>query len=155
VSFVCPDSCPDSCFALCFPLPLAAPALVFLDQAVHHPLLYFPCFYTLRGAIEGSTVSSSLSKCSNDMFENLKALWMIWVPAQLFNFSFVPVHLRVPFVAGVSFVWCVVLSGLRGTMDAPVTITADIHLPKAAEPARARTHLDVSTLAGGAATATA
>lgn len=124
-----------------------APALVFLDQAVHHPLLYFPSFYLLRGAIEGSPVSSSLSKCYDDMYENLTALWTIWVPAQMINFSFVPLHLRVPYVAGVSFLWCIVLSGLRGTMEAPVTITADIHPAKTVHTAKA--HLDVSL--GGAA----
>lgn len=47
--------------------------------------------------MEGRAWESSLEKCSADMGENLKALWSIWVPAQLVNFSVVPVHLRVPF----------------------------------------------------------
>lgn len=40
------------------------------------------------------------------------------MPAQFINFSVVPVHLRVPFAAGVSFVWSCVLSVLRGDMQA-------------------------------------
>ena len=35
---------------------------------------------------------------------------------QFINFSLCPVHMRVPFAAGVSFVWSCVLSVLRGEM---------------------------------------
>lgn len=96
---------------------MIAPILTFIDQAIHHPVLYFPAFYLLRGAMEGRTASSSLSKCRKDMWDNVKHLWTIWVPAQLINFSLVPIHLRVPFVAAVSFLWCVVLSALRGALE--------------------------------------
>lgn len=51
------------------------------------------------------------------MWENLKALWAVWVPSQLINFSVVPLHLRVPFVAFVSFTWCVILSLMRGDLE--------------------------------------
>lgn len=39
----------------------------------------------------------SLDKYAEDLWPNLKALWMLWVPAQLVNFSVVPMHLRIPF----------------------------------------------------------
>ena len=42
--------------------------------------------------------------------------WKLWVPCQAVNFSVVPVQLRVPFAAGVSFVCSCVLSALRGEM---------------------------------------
>ena len=42
--------------------------------------------------------------------------WKLWVPMQAINFSVVPVHMRVPFAAGVSFVWSCILSALRGDM---------------------------------------
>jgi predicted amino acid-binding ACT domain protein len=48
------------------------------------------------------------------MKEDLLALWKIWVPATLFNFAFMPMHLRIPFVAGVSLLWTCVLSAMRG-----------------------------------------
>ena len=35
---------------------------------------------------------------------------------QAINFSVVPVHMRVPFAVGVSFVWSCILSALRGDM---------------------------------------
>ena len=42
----------------------------------------------------------------------------MWVPAQLINFAFVPRHLRIPYVAAVSFGWTVILSVMQGKFDA-------------------------------------
>lgn len=42
------------------------------------------------------------------------ALWKVWVPATIVNFSFMPMHARIPFVAGVSLVWTCILSAMRG-----------------------------------------
>ncbi|KAJ9524495.1 hypothetical protein QJQ45_019552 [Haematococcus lacustris] len=95
----------------------AAPVKTFIDQCIHHPLCYFPAFYVLKGSVEGRSLNSSLEKYQVDMWENCKALWMVWVPAQLVNFAYVPQHLRIPFVAGVSFAWTVIISVMRGSLD--------------------------------------
>lgn len=62
-----------------------------------HPLLYFPCFYMLKGIVEGRPLSDSMADCREHLWDNCKALWMIWVPAQMVNFTIVPLHLRIPF----------------------------------------------------------
>ncbi|KAG1676049.1 hypothetical protein FOA52_014914 [Chlamydomonas sp. UWO 241] len=100
----------------------SAPVKVFLDQAIHHPLLYFPTFYVLKGSIEGRHPIDSIKRSFVDLPENVKACWAVWVPAQLVNFSVVPHHLRIPFVALVSFLWTVIISGMRGRIEqvAPV-----------------------------------
>lgn len=59
--------------------------------------MYFPSFYVLKGWMEGRAVVDSLTNAFYDMPENVKALWALWVPAQLINFSVVPLHLRIPF----------------------------------------------------------
>lgn len=104
---------------------MVGPTLTFIDQCIHHPIMYFPAFYLLRGAMAGEAPTESLGKYKSDVWVNLKALWMVWVPAQLVNFSMVPMHLRIPFVAGVSFAWTVILSVLRGDLG------AKIHVPHA------------------------
>lgn len=43
---------------------------------------------------------------------------------QLVNFSVVPTYLQIPFCAGVSFVWTVILSMMRGS-DTGATVTED------------------------------
>ena len=40
----------------------------------------------------------------------LLTYWLVWAPAQTVNFTMVPPHLRVFFVAAVSFVWVFMLS---------------------------------------------
>jgi len=53
------------------------------SQCVHHPILYFPSFYALRGYVAGDSVQESMQRCNEDLWQNLKALWVIWVPAQV------------------------------------------------------------------------
>lgn len=110
-----------------------APIKTFIDQAIHHPFFYFPTFYLLKGAVEGRPLESSFEKYKTELWENCKALWMIWVPAQLVNFAFVPRHLRIPFVALVSFGWTVVMSVMRGALDKGVVPVASSEKSAAAE----------------------
>ncbi len=55
----------------------------------------------------------AVEKYRGEIWDSLKALWSVWVPAQLINFAFVPRHLRVPYVAAVSFGWTVILSVMQ------------------------------------------
>lgn len=91
-------------------------AQTFLDQCVHHPLMYFPAFYMTKELVmhDKPDVVKVLKDYRNNMKEDLLALWKIWVPATLFNFAFMPMHLRIPFVAGVSLLWTMILSTMRG-----------------------------------------
>ncbi|KAF6260930.1 hypothetical protein COO60DRAFT_1504019 [Scenedesmus sp. NREL 46B-D3] len=95
----------------------SAPIKTFIDQAIHHPFFYFPVFYSMKGYVEGRSPAEIFERYRNELWENCKALWTIWVPAQMVNFSVVPRHLRIPFVAGVSFAWTVVISVMRGALD--------------------------------------
>ncbi len=47
--------------------------------------------------MEGRSAVDSVKKSFVELPENVKALWAVWVPAQLLNFSVVPAHLRIPF----------------------------------------------------------
>jgi len=109
---------------LCAPLKanygygVTVAAKVFLDQAIHHPFVYFPVFYSIKAAVEGRNWEWVWSKYTNEFRESVKQLWMIWVPCQIVNFAVVPMHYRIPFVAAVSFVWTTVLSVMQGSFDA-------------------------------------
>jgi len=93
----------------------------FLDQCIHHPFVYFPAFYVTKELVMGGknddgkpNITRVLNNYRNNMREDLVALWKIWVPATLCNFSFMPMHLRIPFTASVSLLWTCVLSAMRG-----------------------------------------
>lgn len=91
-------------------------AQTFLDQCVHHPFMYFPAFYCTKELVMSSKpdFNKVLADYRKNMKEDLLALWKIWVPATALNFAFMPMHLRIPFVAGVSLLWTCVLSAMRG-----------------------------------------
>jgi len=95
-----------------------APIKVFIDQGLHHPLVYFPVFFSMKAVVSGKPLSTAVEKYKTEIWASLKALWGVWVPAQLVNFAFVPRHLRIPYVAAVSFGWTVILSVMQGKFDA-------------------------------------
>jgi protein Mpv17 len=51
----------------------------------------------MKGYVEGRSPAAIFERYRNELWENCKALWTIWVPAQMVNFSVVPRHLRIPF----------------------------------------------------------
>ena len=44
---------------------------MFLDQCVHHPLLYFPVFYSLKAAMSGKSVLEGLQLYQTNFFEDM------------------------------------------------------------------------------------
>jgi hypothetical protein len=94
---------------------------VVLDQFCYHPLCYFPVFYTcqeivLYGFSRAPTehVQNAITKYIPNAWADLTALWKLFIPTSIIQFAFMPMHLRVPFVATVGFVWCGILSSMRG-----------------------------------------
>jgi protein Mpv17 len=88
--------------------------LTFLDLGVHTPLMYYPCFYSIKSHLEGKTFKETLSTYKTNIHQDMLAMWKIWIPAQMANFTFVPLHMRMPFIASVSFGWTIILSMTRG-----------------------------------------
>ena len=85
------------------------------------PLLTLPLAYIIKSVITDSEIEVSTS--SNRILQGLEKYqdavlhqnlllkyWLVWAPAQTVNFTMVPPHLRVFFVAAVSFVWVFMLS---------------------------------------------
>ena len=95
----------------------SAPVKTFIDQAIHHPFVYFPVFYGIKASVSGKPMSYAVDKYKSEIWTSVKTLWSVWVPLQLINFAFVPRHLRVPYVAGVSFGWTMILSVMQGKFD--------------------------------------
>lgn len=89
---------------------------VCIDQCLHHPLMYFPAFYITKEYImkKDPSLTRCLQEYRTNVKEDLLALWKIWVPCTIVNFTFMPYHLRIPFTAGVSLIWTCILSVMRG-----------------------------------------
>lgn len=94
---------------------------VAFDQIINTGLWYYPLFYVVQSCVMNArfdqpTAREGLERYKTNITQDMINCWKLWVPFQAINFSVVPVHLRVPFAAGVSFVWSCVLSALRGDM---------------------------------------
>lgn len=88
--------------------------LTFLDLGVHTPLMYYPSFYMIKGYL-GNQEFKNVAQTYNENIKNdMIAIWKVWFPVQMINFTFVPVYLRMPFITSVSFGWTIILSLMRG-----------------------------------------
>lgn len=100
-------------FAKWQPLTQAS-ILTFLDLGLHTPLMYYPAFYSIKSYLDGKTVANTMTTYNANIQSDMVAMWKIWLPAQMTNFMFIPLHMRMPFIASVSFGWTIVLSMMRG-----------------------------------------
>lgn len=94
-----------------------------VDLVCHYPLIYFPTFYCIQDVVvaldQGRNVALAKA-CAvwwNNMKDDMAACCAFWLPMNAFNFYFMPIHLRVPFIASAGFGWLVILSAMRGAVD--------------------------------------
>lgn len=82
------------------------------DMGFISPLITIPMAYLVKGLLLGNTPVDSIKNYYSDVVHEKVVLknWMIFVPVQCLTFSVVPEHLRVSFVACVSFFWMILLS---------------------------------------------
>jgi hypothetical protein len=62
----------------------SAPVKTFLDQAIHHPFMYFPFFYALKHTVvQGKPLLYAMEQYQKELWPNCTALWTLWVPGQV------------------------------------------------------------------------
>ena len=94
---------------------------VFIDQMVHHPLMYFRVFYMIKDFVtsDSPNPARAVNEYAGNMREDLIALWKVWIPSTFLNFAFMPMWARIPWVASTSLIWTCILSAMRGGSDVP------------------------------------
>ena len=92
---------------------------VAFDNLVHVPFLCLPTMYLLKAVVFDQPLPEAVQRYVADAKADLLwKYWAIWTPAQCLTFSVVPEHLRIPFVALVSFFWLIILSNISTRPDA-------------------------------------
>ena len=83
-------------------------------------------FYTFRTLVNSpvgvlgaasdpvGTITTSLEQYAANAKSDLIATWSIWIPAHVLTFGVIPSHLRMVWIAFVSFSYVCVLSAMRG-----------------------------------------
>lgn len=85
---------------------------VAFDLIVVSPLVCIPIAYLVKATIYGQHWKEGLEKYVYDLrYKNLLlTYYSIWFPAGLCSFGLIPDHLRIAFIAFVSFFWLIILS---------------------------------------------
>lgn len=101
---------------------------VLFDQLVLTPFLCLPVAYLVKAAVFKRPLREGLSHYLGDAKKDLLwKYWLLWTPVQCLTFTVVPDHLRIPFIAVVSFFWLIILSSISSrpepSSDLPASVT--------------------------------
>jgi hypothetical protein len=103
---------------------------VLFDCFVSAPLMWLPPAYFIKALMYDYPLKEGLENYITDIKENqlLLRYWAVWLPAQSFSFSMVPDHLRVAFMALISFFWFIIFSSVASKNDnkaVPEVVSSD------------------------------
>jgi len=102
--------------------PLTVACKVLTDITFLGPLVSLPISFAIKSAVYGSSSPflEGLEKYKYNVVQNdlLFKYWMLWAPVNTVTFSVVPEHLRILFMASISFFWLICLSSLSNTATA-------------------------------------
>jgi protein Mpv17 len=99
---------------------------ILATNLISDPVFFFPAFYTLREtltkpsqalAAPQTVVYAALSKYRGRFLEDWRNTWMVWFPGHAVTYGVMPIHLRMPWVATLSFGYLCILSYTRGDRD--------------------------------------
>ena len=87
---------------------------VSFDMLVVSPFVCLPVAYLVKSVIFQYTVGEALARYKDDVMKNglLVKYWSLWGPVQCLTFGVVPVHLRIAFIAVISFFWLIIFSSV-------------------------------------------
>lgn len=87
---------------------------VCFDMLMVQPFLSLPIAYVIKAPIFGYSFSDSIRRYLVDVKQNrlLQQCWMVWTPTQIVSFMLIPKHLRISFMACVSFFWIILFSSI-------------------------------------------
>jgi len=90
---------------------------VLFDLVIISPFLCLPVAYLTKASIYGQTPQQGLENYWNDLrFKGLlNRYWSLWLPAEFITFGLIPLHLRILFIAFISFFWLVMLSKISSS----------------------------------------
>jgi len=108
---------------------------VLFDNFFSGPFLWLPPAYLIKAVVYDYSFGEGLQKYKDDITENglLTKYWSIWLPAQSVSFTVVPDHLRVAFMASVSFFWFILFSTVSSGNDDAVDCSESCYIEFSSE----------------------
>lgn len=85
------------------------------NQLIVVPVVYYPLFFAMTGAVQGLTGEESVQRARDNFLPLMKRNLQFWLPVQYVQFAFVAPEWQVTYVAVLGLVWNVILSALAGS----------------------------------------
>eukprot|EP00580_Thalassiosira_gravida_P003184 CAMPEP_0201618146 /NCGR_PEP_ID=MMETSP0492-20130828/38179_1 /ASSEMBLY_ACC=CAM_ASM_000837 /TAXON_ID=420259 /ORGANISM="Thalassiosira gravida, Strain GMp14c1" /LENGTH=209 /DNA_ID=CAMNT_0048086631 /DNA_START=318 /DNA_END=947 /DNA_ORIENTATION=+ len=87
---------------------------VLCDSMFVTPFICLPVAYVVKSVIFQYSLIEAFTRYKDDVLNNglLVKYWSLWVPVQCLTFGVVPQHLRIVFIAFVSFFWLIIFSSI-------------------------------------------
>lgn len=93
----------------------AAVEQALVSQVVIIPLVYYPCFYAITGAVQGLTVKETIDRAKDGAWSLMLRNWLFWIPVQFGVFGFVPDEdAQISLLIACGLVWTIILSAIAG-----------------------------------------
>jgi len=80
-----------------------------VDQSVMAPTIV-SIFFFMVGILEGRPLGDVVAKYKRDFIDTMKGNYVLWPAANLINFKFVPLDLRILYINCVSLIWNIFIS---------------------------------------------
>lgn len=100
--------------------PTVVAKKVLTDLLVLTPFLCLPSVYFLKSLVFRYSPVVAAKKYWTDVKDNgvVFKYWILWCPVQCLTFGVIPEHLRISFIALISFFWLIILSKITSKSDA-------------------------------------
>jgi protein Mpv17 len=79
------------------------------------PLLYYPAFFSLTGAMQGLSVDQTLERARSNFLPLMQRNLAFWIPIQFIQFSYIDPDLQIPFLSACGLCWTIILSLAAGS----------------------------------------
>ena len=78
-------------------------------------MIYYPLFFGITGAVQGLNLRQVMERARRQFLALQMRNWAFWLPAQYFQFVFLPIEKQVLFTCIAGLVWNIILSALAGS----------------------------------------
>ncbi|GAX22614.1 hypothetical protein FisN_14Hu247 [Fistulifera solaris] len=97
-------------------MPLTVLKKTVFDVFVQTPLLTLPIAYFFKAIVFQHSPREAIRRYVEDVTKKglLQKYVLLWAPVQCLTFSVIPPHLRISFIAFVSFFWLIIFSSVSG-----------------------------------------
>lgn len=87
-----------------------------VSQVVIIPIIYYPVFFALTGAVQGLTIEETIERAKETIVPLMIRNWLFWIPVQFAVFGFVPDEAaQISLLIACGLVWTVILSAFAGS----------------------------------------